>query len=66
MERVQTELAELGEECVRVIKLLQRLERVRTTRRDAGDVLADLSVAVTHIHVHTKGLDRLIENLLDD
>jgi len=43
--------------------LLQRLARARTKGRDASGVLGELGAAVVHLHVHTKGLDRLIDEL---
>jgi hypothetical protein len=63
---VEGELGELGEECARVLLLLQRLARARAQGRDASDVLGELSAIVTHLHVHTKGLDELIDNLPSD
>ncbi len=63
---VEGELSELGEECARVLRLLQRLARARVQRRDVSDVLGELSAIVTHLHVHTKGLDELIDDLPSD
>ena len=63
IELIEAELAELGEECARVVMLLQRLARARTKGRDASGVLGELGAAVVHLHVHTKGLDRLIDEL---
>jgi len=60
---VEGELSELGEECARVLLLLQRLARARAQRVDTSEVLGELSAIVTHLHVHTKGLDELIDNL---
>jgi hypothetical protein len=60
------ELAELGEECARVLLLLQRLAKARTAGRDCSDVLGELSAIVLHLHVHTKGLDELIDGLASD
>ena len=60
------ELAELGEECARVLLLLQRLARARMQHRDVSEVLGELSAIVTHLHAHTKGLDELIDNLPSD
>jgi hypothetical protein len=60
---VDGELSELGEECARVLLLLQRLARTRAQGRDTSEVRGELSAIVTHLHVHTKGLDELIDNL---
>ncbi len=60
---VDGELAELGEECARVLLLLQRLAKARALGRDASDVLGELSAIVLHLHAHTKGLDELIDRL---
>ena len=35
-------------------------------RRDVSEILGELSAIVTHLHVHTKGLDELIDNLPSD
>jgi hypothetical protein len=63
---VERELNELGEECARVLLLLERLTRARAQGRDASEVLGELSAIVTHLHVHTKGLDELIDSLPSD
>lgn len=63
---VEAELGELGEECARVLLLLQRLARAHAQGRDASEVLGELSAIVTHLHAHTKGLDELIDNLPSD
>ena len=63
---VESELAELGEECARVLLLLQRLAKARAVGRDTGDVLGELSATVLHLHAHTKGLDELIDDLASD
>ena len=60
---VESELAELGEECARVLLLLQRLAKARTGRRDCSDILGELSATVLHLHAHTQGLDELIDSL---
>lgn len=60
---IQRELAELDEECARYRRLWQRLNGARKAGRDAGDILAELGPSVLHLHVHTKGLDRLIDRL---
>jgi len=63
VDPVERELAELGEECARVLLLLQRLAKARATDTDASEILGELSATVLHLHVHTKGLDRLIDDL---
>jgi hypothetical protein len=64
-ELIERELREVREECMNVVRLLQRLDEYRAARRDAGGILADLSVAVSHLHVHTKDLDDEIFDLPD-
>ena len=63
IELIEAELAELGEECARVVMLLRRLAKARSRGRDVSGVLGELVAAVVHLHVHTKGLDRLIDEL---
>lgn len=63
VELIERELSELDEECARVRRLLQRLTAARRARRDAGDILGELGTSVLHLHVHTKGLDELIDEL---
>lgn len=62
----ESELAELGEECARVLLLLQRLAKARAEGHDVSDVLGELSATVLHLHAHTKGLDELIDDLVSD
>jgi len=63
VDPVERELAELGEECARVLLLLQRLAKARAAGRDPGEILGELSASVLHLNVHTRGLDRLIDSL---
>jgi hypothetical protein len=63
---VESELAELGEECARVLLLLQRLAKARAEGHDVSDLLGELSATVLHLHAHTKGLDELIDDLASD
>ena len=63
VDPVERELAELGEECARVLLLLQRLAKARVAHTDASEILGELSATVLHLHVHTKGLDKLIDDL---
>ena len=63
---IDSELAELGEECAGVLLLLQRLAKARALRRDCSEILGELSATVLHLHAHTKGLDGLIDDLASD
>ena len=63
---VDGELAELGEECARVLLLLQRLAKARSLGHDNSELLGELSAIITHLHVHTEGLDELLESLTSD
>ena len=63
LDPVERELAELGEECARVLLLLQRFAKARLTDTDASEILGELSATVLHLNVHTKGLDKLIDDL---
>ena len=65
-DATEAELAELGEECARVLLLLQGLAKARALRRDPSEVLGELSATVLHLHVHTKGLDDVIDGLVSD
>ena len=60
---IERELAELDEECARFRRLLQRLAAARRARKDAGAILGELGTSVLHLHVHTKGLDTLIDEI---
>ncbi len=53
-------LAELGEECHTVLALIDRLNSPHLTDREKGDILAELTGAVCHLHVHTEDLPDLI------
>ncbi len=63
---INAELAELGEECARLLLLLQRLAKARALGRDCSEILGELSATVLHVHAHTKGLDDLIDGLASD
>ena len=63
---VERELAELGEECARVLLLLQGFAKARAAGTDASEILGELSAIVLHLNVHTKGLDKLIDGLESD
>ena len=55
-----TLLEELREECLNVSKLLAQLELPRLHENQVDDLLGDLSVAILHLHEHTRGLDELL------
>lgn len=62
----ENEIAELGEECARVLLLLQQLAKARAMRRDSSEILGELSAAVLHLHAHTRDLDELIDRMASD
>jgi hypothetical protein len=53
-------LAELGEECSTILTLLSQLQLANLSIDQKGDILAQLSSAVAHVHVHTEDLPDLI------
>ncbi|MBJ7898644.1 MAG: hypothetical protein GC158_01715 [Cyanobacteria bacterium RI_101] len=53
-------LAELGEECSNILTLLSQLQLANLSIDQKGDILAQLSSAVAHVHVHTEDLPDLI------
>jgi hypothetical protein len=53
-------LAELGEECSTILILLSQLQLANLSIDQKGDILAQLSSAVAHVHVHTEDLPDLI------
>jgi hypothetical protein len=55
-----TLLSELGEECETVLFLLSQLRLSNLTDEQKGDILAELTGAITHLHVHTDDLPDLI------
>lgn len=55
-----TLLRELREECENVVALIRRLEAPNRSARERDDILGELSAAVLHVHVHTKGLDAFL------
>lgn len=63
IELVERELSELDEECRRVTRLVRRLSAARRARRSAADIVGELGASVLHLHVHTKGLDKLMDVL---
>jgi hypothetical protein len=59
---LSTLLDELGEECEKVLFLLTQLKLVNLTDDQKGDILAELTGSVSHLHVHTEDLPELIED----
>ncbi|MFN9172987.1 MAG: hypothetical protein ACK58N_00295 [Synechocystis sp.] len=53
-------LTELGEECSNILALLNQLQLANLSTDQKGDILAQLSGAITHVHVHTEDLPDLI------
>jgi hypothetical protein len=58
-------LEELGEECQRTLELVNRLKHKPNDRARRGDILAELSASIVHLHVHTKDLPDFIDDELD-
>ena len=56
-----TLLAELGEECQRVVKLLAQLEITGLREPQVEALLGELSAAMLHLHEHTRGLDAILD-----
>lgn len=54
-------LAELGEECQHVLKLLARLNMPGLSNAQVEAVLGELSAAIVHLHEHTRGLDAILD-----
>lgn len=59
---LSTLLDELGEECEKVLFLLTQLKLSNLTDDQKGDILAELTGSVSHLHVHTEDLPELIED----
>ncbi|GEM_PF-1034552 len=59
---LSTLLIELGEECEKVVLLLSQLQLANLTDDQKGDILAELTGSVCHLHVHTEQLPELIED----
>ena len=59
--QIMTLLSELSEECQHVLKLLVQLEMPDLSEAQVEDILGELSVAVLHLHEHTRGLDTIID-----
>ena len=56
----ETLLRELRHECQTVVELVNRLESRPRAARERDEILGELSAAVLHLHVHTKGLDEVL------
>jgi hypothetical protein len=56
-----TLLAELGEECQRVLKLLAQLEITGLKETQVETIVGELSAAILHMHEHTRGLDAILD-----
>jgi hypothetical protein len=59
---LSTLLSELGEECEKVVFLLSQLRLANLTNDQKGDILAELTGSITHLHVHTENLPELLED----
>jgi len=57
-----TLLDELGEECEKVLVLLNQLKLDTLSDDQKGDILAELNGSICHLHVHTEDLPELIED----
>ncbi|MDY7003029.1 MAG: hypothetical protein SWX82_03400 [Cyanobacteriota bacterium] len=58
-------LGELGEECETVLFLLNQLQLPNLTDEQKGDILAELTGSVCHLHVHTENLPDLIQDEIE-
>jgi hypothetical protein len=56
-----TLLAELHEECQRILKLSAQLEIAGLREAQVEAILGELSAAILHVHEHTQGLDTIID-----
>jgi hypothetical protein len=59
-------LNELGEECDHLLGLFAQLRREDLSREQREDLLAELTAAVLHVHVHTEGLDDVISDEMEN
>jgi hypothetical protein len=57
-----TLLAELNEECQRILKLSAPLGIPELKETQVEAILGELSAAILHMHEHTRGLDALIDD----
>ncbi len=59
--RGETLLSELREECQHILKLMAQLETPGLVEAQVEVILGELSAAVLHLHEHTSGLDKVID-----
>jgi hypothetical protein len=59
---LSTLLTELGEECEKVVFLLSQLKLATLTDDQKGDILAELTGSICHLHFHAKHLPEIIED----
>jgi hypothetical protein len=59
---LSTLLLELGDECEKVVFLLSQLKLANLTDDQKGDILAELTGSIAHLHVHTEHLPELVED----
>jgi hypothetical protein len=59
---LSTLLDELGEECENVLSLLSQLKLSNLTADQKGDILAELTGSICHVHIHTETLPELVED----
>jgi hypothetical protein len=64
-ELLDTLLDELGVECRRTLDLLTKLHIKRNGKSHRTDILAELSASILHLHLHTKGLPDLIDEVFE-
>jgi hypothetical protein len=57
-----TLLAELNEQCQRILKVSVQLEIPGLKETQVEAILGELSAAILHIHEHTRGLDAVIDD----
>jgi hypothetical protein len=58
-------LTELEQECMTVQSLLTQLKIPNLTDDQKGDILAELTGAICHLHVHTENLPDLIADEIE-
>jgi hypothetical protein len=59
---LSTLLSELGEECEKVVFLLSQLKLANLSDDQKGDILAELTDSICHLHVHTEHLPEFLED----
>ena len=64
-ENMTTLMAELGEVCAHVQKLLSQLEVEGLSAEQAAGILAELGSEVVHLHAHTDGLQEIINDEIE-